>query len=70
MLIHYPDSDYSDYKYSNFFERVVFREQLLLFKILPEAQLEIHKYAIVSTILSDKLLCDSPRLDLAVTSFI
>lgn len=45
-----------------YFERVVFPGQRLLFEALPDAQLEIHTYEMVSVILSDTILCDRLRI--------
>jgi len=41
-----------------YFERVVFPSQRLLFKALPESQLEVHTATFPSAILADKIACD------------
>lgn len=46
-----------------YFERVVFPSQRLWFKALPDAYLEIPTSAMVSGILSDRILCNCLRID-------
>jgi hypothetical protein len=41
-----------------YFERAIFPEELLLFEAVPEAVLEIYSSDEISTILSDRFLCD------------
>lgn len=42
---------------ANWFERVVFPGQRLLFEALPDAELEIHTAVTATTILLDKIKC-------------
>ncbi len=47
-----------------YFERVVFPGQRLFFEALSDAQLEIHTGMMITTILSDKIKCESLRVSL------
>lgn len=46
-----------------YFERVVFPGQRLLFKALPNAQLEIHTGRVASAIVSEIIPCNCLRID-------
>ncbi|WP_339376693.1 DUF1830 domain-containing protein [Chlorogloea sp. CCALA 695] len=45
-----------------YFERVVFPQQHLLFKALPDAQLEIHTSEIATAMKTDKIKCESLQI--------
>lgn len=45
-----------------YFERTVFPKQRLLFKALPNTQLEIHTGTTITAIIEDKISCDCLRL--------
>lgn len=46
-----------------YFERVVFPGQRLVFEAIPEAVLEIHTGMMATAILSDKIICESLRVN-------
>ena len=46
-----------------YFERVVFPGELVLFKTLSEAVLEIYSSDKITTILSDRFLCDRLKVE-------
>ena len=46
-----------------YFERVIFPGQRLLFEAIPEAELEIHTGYMASSILSDHIKCDRLSLE-------
>ena len=50
------------------FKRVIFPGQRLLFKALPNAQLEIHMALIDSEISSDRITCNCLQVDEQATS--
>lgn len=51
-----------------YFERVIFPGQRLLFKALPEAQLEIHTGRLSSAILADKITCTQLKVNQSISS--